>query len=1157
MESTKSMVVLVEDVMKVRCVEDKESVKESVEVVEGGQQLVEVVERGGELMEGGEESGEELVEGEESGEDVVEGGEESVAKVEGDQELVEGGEKSVAEVEGDQELVECGEKLVADVEGGEVEGSKVVEFTLEPEDMDKVRVSASDSEDSIDENTFKLSLKALSRGKKMQWLEKPQPRVQRRLSSWEKAMEAVKDGKDWALQAFQGLQMRFQSGGLMAEESTLEALQSRFDSFAKVVLMGKLMELPFLEEMGTQVLQLSQEVARLRHGKTLTTKHFGFSEVVNEVLAVSHEINNISPAPREGTPPGPQLGRYVFRDGQVSQDDDSQDQPMEGQAMDGMPQPAVEALPEPAKEAKPEPTEEEKASLKKKRKNKKRSCPITGCAFLGFKLECHIKHVHASWGLVNVKDIPVWVKKGYLQKTSKKEGNGRQWFVCGEPGCKSVVNRPTQHLRRGKHGLTDAADIERARKRMRLAKVSELPASARRSTSTEPSQSLEDSSEQGEGSLGSLFPVRPRGKGVNRTEKKAAKTTWTVTEKEENKKKKESESESSTSEDEDVPYADSSDEELELGKPDSRAKDRMLDKITTDVDDALHVSLNEKEEPVDEQQWDTYYRDDKERKKTMRGRCLHTYYLWLMHVEGGEKKQIHSLQQVRSIHKMLEAVDPEGDGLRPLTHDWGMGIWNDWAAPLLRTGTLSHTTVKNYIGNLENFCKFLTSKRVAESLDNYITVRTSDLITRLPDWRKTINRRGATKASEKVIRETEEALTVKDIQAFERSEYVKRCVGIIEEVSRGQPCKSHQFVDVRDYLATILTLHNGSRTGVVENITIQHFAAGRKDRDGNFVVQVPTHKTHSSYGPARLLFKPHIYQYTKIYVEAMRSNFAGAQGSNLEKQISEVFKEAKVRPDIRVTATKIRKFHATSVFKLKPEERQFVHDHMTHSGKTAQAKYMRPDVVERSTVAFRTMQRNLRGEEEPQHKKEETEEREEKEDPKPKASESDEEEGVLSTLSSVSTRNITLTDEDKAQLRTLFKEEMNTNKKLSGQMIREKLRNNTNLRYMLLIQDKVRNVQRWICRVQKTQAPLTIDKLPEADPLERTANYVSTGGKKSSSLSSQRIRWSDEDTKIIRRRFQSLYASSVGKVLKMDINDLWQKDDVLRAIFEREETYPG
>lgn len=89
-----------------------------------------------------------------------------------------------------------------------------------------------------------------------------------------------------------------------------------------------------------------------------------------------------------------------------------------------------------------------------------------------------------------------------------------------------------------------------------------------------------------------------------------------------------------------MPYADSSDQNLELGKPDpKRQKDQMLDQITTDVDDSLQVDVDEKEDKEDE-----YYRDAKERKKTTRGRCLNTYYLWLMHIEGREKKQIHSLQ---------------------------------------------------------------------------------------------------------------------------------------------------------------------------------------------------------------------------------------------------------------------------------------------------------------------------------------------------------------------------------------------------------------------------------------------------------------------------------------------------------------------------------
>ena len=70
----------------------------------------------------------------------------------------------------------------------------------------------------------------------------------------------------------------------------------------------------------------------------------------DEVLAVSHDIHNISKAPREGTPPGPELGKYVIRDGQLSQEDDSQDPAMEL----AMEEPAMEsAMEELAKEERP------------------------------------------------------------------------------------------------------------------------------------------------------------------------------------------------------------------------------------------------------------------------------------------------------------------------------------------------------------------------------------------------------------------------------------------------------------------------------------------------------------------------------------------------------------------------------------------------------------------------------------------------------------------------------------------------------------------------------------------------------------------------------------------------------------------------------------
>ena len=56
--------------------------------------------------------------------------------------------------------------------------------------------------------------------------------------------------------------------------------------------------------------------------------------------------------------------------------------------------------------------------------------------------------------------------------------------------------------------------------------------------------------------------------------------------------------------------------------------------------------------------------------------------------------------------------------------------------------------------------------------------------------------------------------------------------------------------------------------------------------------------------------------------------------------------------------------------------------------------------------------------------------------------------------------------------------------------------------------------------------------------MERTERYVRRGGDlKALSVSSTRIKWSNEDTKLIRKKFGPLYASAIGKVTKTQIKD--------------------
>ena len=173
---------------------------------------------------------------------------------------------------------------------------------------------------------------------------------------------------------------------------------------------------------------------------------------------------------------------------------------------------------------------------------------------------------------------------------------------------------------------------------------------------------------------------------------------------------------------------------------------------------------------------------------------------------------------------------------------------------------------------------------------------------------------------------------------------------------------------------------------------------------------------------------------------------------------------------------------------------------------------------------------------------------------------SDDEDGILTTFSTDTGHSITLNDDEKAVLKTLLKTEIQQGLKMSEQMIRDKLKTNRALKVILVSKAKVRNVQRWILREQKKAAAASIANLPTMDAAEKTANYVATNGgqRKLASDKSSRQAWSVEDTKVIKRKFSELLAASeTGSLTKAAIETHWLKDDVLRAIYEREETFPG
>ena len=921
-------------------------------------------------------------------------------------------------------------------------------------------------------------------------------------------------------------------------------------------------------------------------------------------------------------------------------------------------------------------------------KDKKRSCTL--CDFQGFKLARHMKK-HVKEGKIRENEISLWVKKAdFKERAAKNEKkteqcesenekkgstsksfqkHERNHYLCRWQGCTAVVNRPSQHLKRV-HALCDEMAAF-ARRSMKLVDKGELQqAGTKRKASTSDSSGIQTTvSVEGLPPKGCTIreatgkakkdPVIMRKTGTKRRASAIPRESLKATPLKKRKVEEDcGEYSSETEDDESVQYADStSSEEFNPSRPSVKQNERMMEQIQMDLDDAQFVSGDESEDDDEgeviagkrkDQDWHDFYTDLVERSKTQRGQILAMFYDWLQPVEGGERKKIHSLQHVRQVHTILEVVEPNGDGLRPLTHDFGMAVWNEWAAPRLRTAKLSHGTVRNYILSLECFCQFLTTRRVAEKVDKFTIQRVQDLQTRLPKWRKTVHRRGAVEDTERFVKESEEALTPDDVKSLENSDHARQVIKNIAETADGNPVSKKQFTEIRDYLLTTLILHNGARTGVVENCTVKQFQSAKKDTEGNYVVLVTNHKTTRTFGPVRLTFKPSLYSYTAMYVQEMLPIFANPNGvlfpsnkgksfrqSNVGKRVIKTFQRANIRMDINVTATRLRKFHTGRVFYRGADAQELVADHMAHLTTTARKKYRRVDLMERSTAAFRIMQENITGS--PTATKDEKMCADDADDNKgfelggdranrkaggancedddsngeddgpdgeadgangegdngngkgdganrkpdgangvtdaasgagdgangeaaDKHKGSDDEDGILTTLSTDAGHSITITDDEKAVLKTLFKKEIRQGLKMSEQMIRDKLKTDRALKLILVSKAKVRNVQRWILREQKKTAAASIANLPTMDAAEKTANYVATygGQRKLASEKSSRQAWSMEDTKVIKRKFSELLAASeTGSLTKSAIEAHWQKDDVLRAIYEREETFPG
>ena len=95
-----------------------------------------------------------------------------------------------------------------------------------------------------------------------------------------------------------------------------------------------------------------------------------------------------------------------------------------------------------------------------------------------------------------------------------------------------------------------------------------------------------------------------------------------------------------------------------------------------------------------------------------------------------------------------------------------------------------------------------------------------------------------------------------------------------------------QFTLVRDFIITELVINNAQRSGVPASITLQDFMNAKRvdgEAGSNFMVAVTHHKTSSVYGPANICLSNSLYNWTRIYLDEVRSQVRGASEDGAAK----------------------------------------------------------------------------------------------------------------------------------------------------------------------------------------------------------------------------------------------------------------------------------
>ena len=336
------------------------------------------------------------------------------------------------------------------------------------------------------------------------------------------------------------------------------------------------------------------------------------------------------------------------------------------------------------------------------------------------------------------------------------------------------------------------------------------------------------------------------------------------------------------------------------------------------------------------------------------------FYDWMLSPDGGLQHAKSAKQHVAQVKGVLSALQTCS-----ISALWEKAVLEKFCKYASERKYLPGTS-KSYLTSVKHFYGFMLSDSCSLSPSTVKQIR--DMKDRVALWIASFRKDCARRQLEKMDSDINKLLSPEHLAQFRASQCALDAIKIIGICTDSSYVVSQaDFVLVRDFLLTEISLGNANRSGVLANMTVGQFSQARIV-DGSYVVSVTDHKTAYSYGPAKIVLSPSLHSWVNAYVEKLRSaivsslspenlfltwNGEALVSGQVTRAIQSIWKKAGLGSQI--TSNLVRKTAVTAVHQSKPDMSNKLADLMCHRVSTAQRCYRLVEREKSSVSASKTL----------------------------------------------------------------------------------------------------------------------------------------------------------------------------------------------------------